>query len=571
MTDQPLWLYSGFTLSGSDEIWYGDANRFGAAPFSSPTPCLTSVWHPEVPITLEITSGSEFGSFVDNSGNDLGKKVTKKASEFNTFSYLANGDPPQGSEGMVVITATSANIVLEKSFKVRRRVPDHFAITLEHDEIAFTETSKIFVQAKDINDQDVVFDDDEKLFFTVIENGQYGTFINKNGDTVKTEPPTLGDITYADARSGQIRFAAVKKDPAVREVAKIRVAWQGDETKKGEKEIAVLEQTLKIVLHGPREIWPLLPPASPTNPHSDNTTLLEIQLTRAGLAVSGHRFHLETDYVDGSGGHDHGDQPSRRERGDFENYGHFVSSQTTPNTRANPIEEETQSNGRASYTYVASRFGDRMKMRVGSLENELLWDTLSIVERVPDLEPLPDSPNYLKIGGTCNHHGPRDDNAHQGCRTPDNNHWGALLTLQAIDSIAANYHRLFASDLTIRVNDISLPLGGRFDISGFWVGNSNHEFHRFGKDVDVRSSTIHADDIFDSEDDINDNGRHDIGEPLKFDANGNGTYDTNRSDFENLCTRIGKAYEVRLEFEGIPEKEHYHIYFWNWQSAQRLP
>jgi len=111
---------------------------------------------------------------------------------------------------------------------------DHFAITLEHDEIAFTETTKLFVQAKDANDQNVDFDDNELLFLAVIENGQYGTFINKNGDTVKTEPPTLGDIPYADARSGQIRFAAVKKNPAVRELAKIRLAWQRDETKKGE-------------------------------------------------------------------------------------------------------------------------------------------------------------------------------------------------------------------------------------------------------------------------------------------------------------------------------------------------
>jgi hypothetical protein len=525
MTDQPMWLYSGFTLSGSDEIWYGDANRLGASAFSSPTPCLTSVWHPEVPITLEITSGSELGSFADNSGNDLGKTVTKKASEFNTFSYLANGDAPQGGEGTVVITATSANIVLEKSFKVRRRVPDHFAITLEHDEIAFTETSKIFVRAKDVNDQDVAFDDDEKLFFTVIENGQYGTFIKKNGDTVRTEPPTLGDVTYADARSGQIRFAAVKKNPAVREVAKIRVAWQGDETKKGEKGIAVLEQTLKIVLHGPREIWPLLPPASPTNPHPDNTTLLEIQMTRGGEPVAEHPFKLWTEYVDRSGGHDHDEQQTRTRRpeSDFACNGHFVSAQSTPNARANPMEESTQANGKASYEYVASIFGDRMLLKVQSKRNSLLWDTLSVAERVPDLELLPERPYYVKIGGRCNHYGPRDDNAHQGCRTPDNNHWGALRTLQGIDSIAANYRRLFPGDAILHINDLSLPLGGKFDILGLWVGTTYHKYHRFGKDVDVRR-TIPAQHI---------------------------------QAFERLCRRYGVV-------EPYPEDDaHYHLFFWD--------
>ena len=446
---------------------------------------------------------------------------------------------------------------------------DHFEVRLEPEEIAFTETSKIFVQAKDANDQDIEFDDSEQLLLYLMTNPEYGTFIDVNGDTVKTSPPSLPNVSYGDAREGKIRFAAVKVNPKTQATSMIRVEWQQDATKMGEKEITILEKTLKIVMQGPNEVWPLLPPASPTNPHPDNTTLLEIRLTRGGLPVSGHGIRLSTDYVDGSGGHDHDNQPSRRPRGDFDNYGHFVSSQTSPNRRANPMEEETQSNGRASYTYVASRFGDRMRVRVESVENKLLWDTLSIVERVPDLELLPDSPNYVKIGGTCNHHGSRDDNAYANCRTPDNNHCGGLLTLQAIDSIAANYHRQFPQDDVLAVNDISLPLGGRFDISGLWVGNSNHEFHRHGKDVDIRSSTIPADDIFDPEDDANGNGRHDVGETLRFDANSNGRYDRNRSEFEEICVSKARAYDVDLEYEGVSGREHYHIYFWNWQTARR--
>jgi hypothetical protein len=406
---------------------------------------------------------------------------------------------------------------------------DHFEIRLEPEEIGFTETSKIFVQAKDVNDQDIEFDENEKLLFYLMTNPEYGTFIDANGDTVKASPPSLPNVSYGDAREGKVRFAAVRVNPKTQATSMIRVEWQQDATKMGEKEITILEKTLRIVMQGPKEVWPLLPPATPTNPHPDNTTLLEIRLTRGGLPVSGHGFGLSTDYVDGSGGHDHDDQPNRRPREGFENYGHFVSAQTTPNKRANPMEEETQSNGRASYTYVASRFGDRMKMRVESLENKLLWDTLSIVERVPDLEILPDSPNYVKIGGTCNHHGPRDDGAYSNCRTPDNNHWGGLLILQAIDSIAAKYHHLFPSDLRIGVNDMSLPLGGRFDIYGHWTGNSDHQYHRFGKDVDVRSFSIPVD---------------------------------NREDFEAICSDYG-ALEVVLEYAGVPGRDHYHLYFWN--------
>ena len=39
----------------------------------------------------------------------------------------------------------------------------------------------------------------------------------------------------------------------------------------------------------------------------------------------------------------------------------------------------------------------------------------------------------------------------------------------------------------IRINDISLPLGGYFDINGDWRGD--HVSHRTGKDVDIENVT----------------------------------------------------------------------------------
>jgi hypothetical protein len=235
----PFWvtLFDNFDLAaGNNTIAHGESNSFQLSG-TLLNLCSPTAWHPEVQTTLTITSGSELGQLVDQSGQPLGSSVTRKGSELSRVRFAADGEQPRGPEGTVVVEASSRGMTKTVTFTVLRTAPlvDHFAITLEHDEIAFTETSKIFVQAKDANDQNVDFDDNELLFFTVIENGQYGTFINKNGDTVRTEPPTLGDATYADARSGQIRFAAVKKNPAVRELAKIRVAWQGDETNRGGK------------------------------------------------------------------------------------------------------------------------------------------------------------------------------------------------------------------------------------------------------------------------------------------------------------------------------------------------
>jgi hypothetical protein len=93
----------------------------------------------------------------------------------------------------------------------------------------------------------------------------------------------------------------------------------------------------------------------------------------------------------------------------------------------------------------------------------------------------------VKIGGRCNHYGPRDDNTHAGCRNPDNNHWGAISTLQALDSISANYRRLFPDDPLVAINDLSLPLGGRFDIFGQWQGNSDHQYEDVPKLVEDRN------------------------------------------------------------------------------------
>ena len=82
------------------------------------------------------------------------------------------------------------------------------------------------------------------------------------------------------------------------------------------------------------------------------------------------------------------------------------------------------------------------------------------------------------------HHGPTDKlRARQNYSIPDNNHYGQRNVLDALVSIATEYHSLFPSDSLIAINDISLPNGGRFDVFGNW--HKPHIFHRFGLDVDV--------------------------------------------------------------------------------------
>jgi hypothetical protein len=449
---------------------------------------------------------------------------------------------------------------------VKKKVTlDHFKVTLEKDTIAFTETSKIFVQAKDANDADISLPDEEKLTF-VLEGSQskYGRFIDTQSDTVLF----VENARYSDAKMGAIKIASVHENPVGPVTTRIKVVRASDPNRSGESEIHIVQQIMMLLLYGPKEIWPVMYPYTQGTPHKDNCTLVEVRMTRNGKPLSNHPFKLSSDYVDGSGGHDHsaidGYSPMRRDTTNdtvrFANYGLFVSSQ--PNAKplkANPIVEQTLNNGRASFGYVASRFGDRILLKVESEKSGLLWDTISIAERVPNLELLPNSISYQKIGGTNQHHGPSDRlPASSPFLTPDNDHWGMASTLSEIDSIAAIYRRLFPDDSILYINDISLPMGGRFDIRGKWKGSKDHQYHRFGKDIDVRSSTIPEGDAYR---DLDRDGEYDVGEPLLRDVNKNKVYDRNRQGFEDICTKYSTV-EILLEDPGRAN-EHYHLFFWN--------
>jgi len=439
----------------------------------------TTVWHPEVPVTLTITGGNELGEFVEQDGTSLGQSVTRKGSQIETIGFAANGEQPRGNQGTVTIEASSRDITKTLTITVVRTAPlvDHFEVRLEPEEIAFTETSRIFVQAKDANDQDIEFDENEQLLLYLMTNPEYGTFIDVNGDTVKTSPPSLPNVRYGDAREGRIRFAAVKANPKTQATSVIRVEWQQDATKTGEKEITILEKTLKIVMIGPREVRPLIPEEIIRLPGNQGRiipsramTELRVQLTRGGVQIGGHPFALISDYVDGSGGHDH---VSPRRPRTLDNYGSFALKRATPSQASNPFEGTTSAGGEGDIAYTASLFGDRMLFKAQSSENRLLWDTVSVVEKVPGLVPLPTGANNL-ITYTST----------ERFHALPNSNYGIPDAVRAVSQAVRSYAEELgmASDIFLAAIDMSLPLGGLFDINGNW--SSPHELHRAGKSVD---------------------------------------------------------------------------------------
>jgi len=137
-------------------------------------------------------------------------------------------------------------------------------------------------------------------------------------------------------------------------------------------------------------------------------------------------------------------------------------------------------------------------LRASLVSDSTKFDTLSLITRVPGLVLLPvENTSYSKTGGTCNHHGPRIDNLYQHCRTPDNNHWVNQVARDSLVSAARAFKNAEwnTSGELMKINDISLPLGGGFDIYAGWerdvdrgtCANYGHCLHREGLDVDIEN------------------------------------------------------------------------------------
>lgn len=459
---------------------------------------------------------------------------------------------------------------------------DHFEITIipdtlaEKDTLAFGEGAKLIVQAKDVEDNDVELQSDKLLTFKVEINESYGTFIDVNGDTLRSTPVVLSNITYQNANDGKIKFAAVKENPDSFVTCNIKVYLQEDTSKIGEREAVVLEQTLKIVMDGDHEVEPIITRRKYDEGHRDyiintteeNTKQFSIKLTRGGEIVHNHKFILSTNYVSGSGGHNHNDQieplrPNDTDRLMWQNYGRFYSYQS--DSTINPLIEDTSIDTILNrFNYIASIWGDTMKIYLKSVHNSILKDSIEIIERIPTLNQLEPNENFILIGGTIQHHGPQD-------YQDDHNHFGTDDMRMHILDIAADYRAQLPDEPLLNINDMSLPFGGKFDINphpyrNYWRGS--HVDHREGTNVDIRSRDMEGDRYYDSHED----GIQGVYDPdpinnpterLLVDHNDNGKYDGETLEiFRDIC-EDNEASWVLLEnpwnHNGYPE--HWHLTF----------
>jgi hypothetical protein len=144
--------------------------------------------------------------------------------------------------------------------------------------------------------------------------------------------------------------------------------------------------------------------------------------------------------------------------------------------------------------YITPKFGGQINL-VATLQTATgQSDTRQVKARVPGLDLLPDfRERYEKIGGTPNHHGPRLDVSNQPYLTPDDNHWVDKDIIPYLSALTVHYENAYPNMPKIRYNDISLPNGGLFDISGNWA--PSHQLHRIGQNIDVRTRPPRSDGI----------------------------------------------------------------------------
>ncbi len=207
------------------------------------------------------------------------------------------------------------------------------------------------------------------------------------------------------------------------------------------------------------------------------------------------------DVID-DGGHHHVDPAFPRPLGEFD-----------------PPSGNSGADGFFDTTYIAPEVSGSVLFRVVGVDTIggafIPPIELSILVRVPNLVNLPPSPIYDLIGDVPGVH--------------IFNHFGTSVMNAKVTKLATAFTAKFPGR-KLELNDISLPLGGIFDVcaragdcaSGQKPWQFPHRTHRFGDNIDVRSFTVSA---------------------------------TEKREFEKIATRL----KLTLKVENKPP--HFHLTF----------
>lgn len=275
----------------------------------------------------------------------------------------------------------------------------------------------------------------------------------------------------------------------------------------------------------------------PLKTGGNSITNAKIKVTSGGQPLANKSVKITINRIEKSGGHDHPNSPNLILWGKI----------TVQGKKGNPVTAITDNNGEINTDEIlASEFGGEYFVEASLESNPSVKNKADLKIWVPDLQLLPESIFYDKIGGTESHYGPRSR------PNEDHNHWGTKELINKIQSLCLEWFNLHTTVPKLAINDMSLPYGGIFDFEGNW--GPPHNFHRIGTNVDIRSKEMIGDRFKDS----NVNGEYDLGEPIIDDLNGNGIWEG--GELIIFKQKAEKFFKV-VNYETIPitKNAHWHL------------
>jgi hypothetical protein len=374
---------------------------------------------------------------------------------------------------------------------------DHFAITTQPDTLINRQIAPLTAIAVDENETEVSLDVSTLINLSFDEGQEYVDFISLTGDTVNV----LENVPYGTLRSGQIKViargepaqvASIKAKPGIVNEkftnsttvegyrsdyprAILRVIMTADATKTGVKGV-YLKPEIKVIAAADS-----VQPRYPNHIEAEaSRTEVKISVTVCGRLYAGLPYGLEilSRAIEGSGGHSHnGNRPT----------GRFIENSTEQLT----LQKETTGDT-IRVTYQASLFGGEERI-VAKLNLPAVADSDVVVVRVPNLVSLPSGANNLITYTSIER---------ERYHSRANSNYGRPDVVEAISQAVRDYAGELGleNDIFLAAIDMSLRLGGKFEINGDWEsGNGPHQHHRVGKSVDFshtyRDNTGRAIDV----------------------------------------------------------------------------
>ncbi len=220
----------------------------------------------------------------------------------------------------------------------------------------------------------------------------------------------------------------------------------------------------------PQAVWPVIPEKQQPYGYIDdwNTSSIMISLNKPAPA-EGCIVNFRVEAVKDSGEHIEANH---------------IGTRTTGSVSPSLITFPGSSSGAATVVYTSTEVSGVEKIMVevdDGKAKRVIREEWRITVRVPGLVELGEGEGYDLM--------PQPDKGHPY------NHFGKLDTFSVLWDIADAYFDTEKG--TLRINDISLPLGGAFDICGKWDPKltcdtykyGGHNTHRLGEDVDVDDET----------------------------------------------------------------------------------